>query len=34
MATWDEVREIIVEAWLCRAPRKLADAYLESGLDP
>jgi hypothetical protein len=30
----EELREIIVEAWLCRAPRKLADAYLESGLDP
>ena len=30
----EELREIIVEAWLCRAPAKLADAYLESGLDP
>jgi hypothetical protein len=30
----EELREIIVEAWLCRAPGKLADAYLESGLDP
>ncbi|MGI9185366.1 MAG: MmcQ/YjbR family DNA-binding protein [Solirubrobacteraceae bacterium] len=30
----EELREIIVEAWLCRAPSKLAKAYLETGLDP
>ncbi len=30
----EELREVIVEAWLCRAPAKLADGYLESGLDP
>ena len=24
----DELEEVIVEAWLCRAPPKLADAYL------
>jgi hypothetical protein len=23
-----DLREVIVEAWLCRAPKKLADAYL------
>src|SRR5665213_2322333 len=28
----EELREIVVEAWLCRAPRKLADAYLETEL--
>jgi hypothetical protein len=25
----DELEELIVEAWLCRAPRRLAQAYLE-----
>jgi hypothetical protein len=25
----DELRELIVEAWLVRAPKRLADAYLE-----
>jgi hypothetical protein len=30
----EELREIVVEAWLCRAPRKLADAYLETELNP
>ena len=24
----EELRELIVEAWLCRAPRRLASAYL------
>ncbi len=28
-----ELREVIVEAWLCRAPGKLADAYLAEELD-
>jgi hypothetical protein len=26
----DELREIITEAWLARAPKRLADAYLKS----
>ena len=30
----EELREIVVEAWLCRAPRRLADAYLETELNP
>jgi hypothetical protein len=31
----DELHELIVEAWLARAPKRLADAYLrESGLEP
>jgi hypothetical protein len=30
----EELREIVVEAWLCRSPRKLADAYLETELNP
>jgi hypothetical protein len=25
-----DLDEVIVEAWLCRAPRRLADAYLEA----
>jgi hypothetical protein len=25
----DELEELIVEAWLCRAPKRLAKAYLE-----
>ena len=25
----DELEELIVEAWLCRAPRRLAQAYLD-----
>ena len=25
----DELEELIVEAWLCRAPRRVAQAYLE-----
>lgn len=29
----DELREIIVEAWLCRAPRRLAESYLAEELD-
>ncbi|HEY5188719.1 MAG TPA: hypothetical protein VII87_06790 [Solirubrobacteraceae bacterium] len=28
-----ELREIIVEAWLCRAPRRLAESYLAEELD-
>jgi hypothetical protein len=27
----DDLREVIVEAWLVRAPERLARAYLESG---
>jgi hypothetical protein len=26
----DELEELIVEAWLCRAPKRLAKAYLEA----
>jgi hypothetical protein len=25
----EDLREVVVEAWLCRAPKKLADSYLE-----
>ena len=25
----DELEEVVVEAWLCRAPKRLAQAYLE-----
>jgi hypothetical protein len=25
----DDLHEVIVEAWLCRAPKRLADAYLD-----
>lgn len=28
----DELREVIVEAWLARAPKRLAQAYVESSL--
>jgi hypothetical protein len=30
----DELEELIVEAWLCRAPKRLAKAYLESRFEP
>ncbi len=30
----DELEELIVEAWLCRAPRKLAAAYAAEHLPP
>ena len=30
----DELGELIVEAWLCRAPKRLAEAYIESHLSP
>jgi hypothetical protein len=30
----DELTEVIVEAWLARAPKRLAKAYLDSGGDP
>jgi hypothetical protein len=26
----DELRELVVEAWLARAPKRMADAFLES----
>ena len=26
----DDLEEVIVEAWLCRAPKRLAKGYLES----
>ena len=26
----EELEELVTEAWLCRAPKKLADAYLEA----
>lgn len=28
----DELEELIVEAWLCRAPRRLADDYIKTHL--
>jgi hypothetical protein len=28
----DELEELIVEAWICRAPRRLANEYIESHL--
>ena len=28
----DELEEVVVEAWLCRAPKKLADRYVEEHL--
>jgi hypothetical protein len=28
----DELNELIVEAWLCRAPRRLAKAYIDTHL--
>jgi hypothetical protein len=30
----DELRELVVEAWLCRAPKRLAAKYAETELDP
>lgn len=29
-----ELDEVIVEAWLCRAPKRLAQEYIETRLDP
>ena len=26
----EDLQEVIVEAWLCRAPKRLADAYLDA----
>jgi hypothetical protein len=26
----DELTEVIVEAWLCRAPKRVAQAYLDA----
>jgi hypothetical protein len=26
----EDLEEVVVEAWLCRAPRRLADAYLDA----
>jgi hypothetical protein len=28
----DELEELVVEAWLCRAPKRLADRYVEEHL--
>ena len=28
----DDLREVIVEAWLARAPKRLAEAYIETSL--
>ena len=28
----DELEEVIVEAWLCRAPKRLAQAYVDENL--
>jgi hypothetical protein len=25
----EDLQEVVIEAWLCRAPKKLADSYLE-----
>ena len=30
----DELAELIVEAWLCRAPKRLAEQYVETHLPP
>jgi hypothetical protein len=30
----DELEELIVEAWLCRAPKRLAKAYIEARFEP
>ena len=30
----DELEELIVEAWLCRAPKRLAKAYIETHFEP
>jgi hypothetical protein len=32
--TADELEEVVVEAWLCRAPKRLADRYVEEHLQP
>ncbi len=29
----DELEELIVEAWLCRAPKRLAKSYIETHFD-
>jgi hypothetical protein len=29
----DELRELVIEAWLARAPKRLAKAYVESALE-
>jgi hypothetical protein len=29
----DELGELIVEAWLCRAPKRLAQTYIETHLE-
>ena len=30
----DELEELIVEAWLCRAPKRLAEQYIDAHLPP
>jgi hypothetical protein len=30
----DELREVIVEAWLARAPRRVAEEYAKAHLPP
>jgi hypothetical protein len=30
----DELEELVVEAWLCRAPKRLANRYVEEHLGP
>jgi hypothetical protein len=30
----DELNELIVEAWLCRAPKRLARQYIDTELSP
>ena len=30
----DELEELIVEAWLCRAPKRVAARYIEEHLKP
>lgn len=30
----DELEELVVEAWLCRAPKRLASRYVEEHLQP
>ena len=31
-ATPEDLREVIVEAWLARAPKRLAESYIETSL--
>ena len=30
----DELEEVIIEAWICRAPKRVAQAYIDEHLQP